>query len=51
MTQTDGETRVLRDLATRGTAIGARLQGLERAVAAARGHLDDALLDDTVATV
>jgi len=51
VTQTDGETRVPRELATRGTAIGARLQGLERAVAAARGRLDDALLDDTVATV
>ncbi|MEZ0578539.1 GTPase [Nocardioides sp. MH1] len=51
MTQTDGESRELRDLATRGTAIGARLQGLEKAVAAARGRLDDALLDETVTTV
>ena len=51
MTQTDGESRELRDLATRGTAIGARLQGLEKAVAAARGRLDDALLDETIATV
>ncbi len=51
MTQPDGETRVLRDLATRGTSIGARLEGLERAVAAARGRLDDALLDETEATV
>ena len=51
MTQTDGETRALRDLATRGTMIGARLQGLEQAVAAARGRLDDALLDETLATV
>ncbi len=51
MTQPDGETRVLRDLATRGTSIGARLQGLERAVTAARGRLDDALLDETEATV
>jgi GTPase Era involved in 16S rRNA processing len=51
VTQTDGESRELRDLATRGTAIGARLQGLEKAVGAARGRLDDALLDDTLATV
>ncbi len=51
MTQTVGETRVLRELATRGTTIGARLQGLEQAVAAARGRLDDALLDETLATV
>jgi len=51
VTQTDGETRALRDLATRGTMIGARLKGLEQAVAAARGRLDDALLDETLATV
>ncbi len=51
MSQPDGETRALRDLATRGTAIGARLHGLERAVTAARGRLDDALLDETEATV
>jgi GTPase Era involved in 16S rRNA processing len=51
VTQTDGESRALRDLATRGTSIGARLQGLEQAVTAARGRLDDALLDETVATV
>lgn len=51
MTQTDGETRALRDLATRGTSIGARLRGLEQAVTAARGRLDDALLDETLATV
>ncbi|WP_245927676.1 GTPase [Nocardioides silvaticus] len=51
MTQPDGELRALRDLATRGTTIGTRLQGLEQAVAAGRGVLDDALLDDTVATV
>jgi GTPase Era involved in 16S rRNA processing len=51
VTQTDGESRELRDLATRGTSIGSRLQGLERAVSAARGRLDDALLDETEATV
>jgi len=51
VTHTDGETRALRELATRGTIIGARLQGLEEAVAAARGRLDDALLDETEATV
>ncbi|WP_322938098.1 GTPase [Nocardioides bizhenqiangii] len=51
MTQPDGETRALRELATRGTTIGARLQGLEQAVSAARGRLDDALLDETEATV
>lgn len=51
MTEPDGESRELRDLATRGTSIGARLEGLERAVSAARGRLDDALLDETEATV
>jgi GTPase Era involved in 16S rRNA processing len=51
VTQPDGESRELRDLATRGTSIGARLEGLERAVSAARGRLDDALLDETEATV
>ncbi|KAA1418820.1 ABC transporter [Nocardioides humilatus] len=51
MTQTDGDARELRDIATRGTAIGARLQGLEKAVAAARGRLDETLLDETIATV
>ncbi len=51
MTRTDGETRALRDLATRGTSIGTRLQGLEQAVTAGRGVIDDALLDETVATV
>jgi GTPase Era involved in 16S rRNA processing len=51
VTQTAGETGRLRDLATRGTALGPRLAGLEQAVAAARGRLDDALLDETLATV
>lgn len=51
MTQTEGETRRLRELATRGTTIGERLAGLEQAVAAARGRLDDDLLDDLEATV
>ncbi|TIC87571.1 ABC transporter [Nocardioides sp. GY 10113] len=39
----------VRELATRGTAIGARLDGLDAAVSAARGRLDDALLDDITA--
>jgi GTPase Era involved in 16S rRNA processing len=51
VTEPDGESRELRDLATRGTSIGARLQGLERAVSAARGRLDDALLDETETTI
>lgn len=34
-----------RKLVTRGTDIGARVQGLDDAVTAARGRLDDALLD------
>ena len=51
MTQPDGETRAPRDLATRGTSIGRRLEGLDQAVVAARGRLDDALLDETEATL
>ncbi|HYG95356.1 MAG TPA: GTPase, partial [Nocardioides sp.] len=51
MTITDGESRELRDLATRGTVVGNRLQGLEQAVTAARGRLDDELLDDVERTV
>lgn len=35
-----------RKLVTRGTDIGARIDGLESAVAAARGRLDDSLLDE-----
>ena len=35
-----------RKLVTRGTDLGARIEGLESAVAAARGRLDDALLDE-----
>ncbi|CAN5630287.1 hypothetical protein BH11ACT8_BH11ACT8_16010 [soil metagenome] len=35
-----------RNLVTRGTEIGARIEGLEAAAAAARGRIDDALLDD-----
>ena len=33
-------------LVTRGTAIGARIEGLEAATGAARGRLDDALIDE-----
>ncbi len=40
-----------RKLVTRGTDIGARLDGLDRATEAARGRLDDALVDDARATV
>ncbi len=48
----DGEQqRELRDLATRGTAIGDRISGLEAAMTAARGRVDDALLDDVARTV
>lgn len=41
-----------RKLVTRGTDLGARLEGLERASAAARGRVDDAVLDeaDTIAS-
>ena len=35
-----------RKLVTRGTDIGARIEGLESAAAAARGRLDDSILDD-----
>jgi GTPase Era involved in 16S rRNA processing len=38
-----------RNLVTRGTDLGARLDGLEAAVAAARGRLDDTLLDEVEA--
>lgn len=51
MTITDGETRQLRDIATRGTVVGDRLRGLEQAVSAARGRLDAELLDDIERTV
>ncbi|QZY28317.1 GTPase [Nocardioides coralli] len=40
-----------RKLVTRGSDIGARLEGLESAVAAARGRLDDELVDDAAAVV
>ena len=36
-------------LVTRGTDIGARIEGLEAAAVAARGRLDDALVDDAEA--
>ncbi len=38
-----------RRLVTRGTDIGARIDGLGAAVAAARGHLDDAVVDEAAA--
>ncbi|THJ05357.1 ABC transporter [Nocardioides sp.] len=37
------------DLATRGTAIGERVKGLRDAATAARGRIDDGLLDDVAA--
>lgn len=38
-----------RNLVTRGTDLGARIEGLEAAVAAGRGRLDDTLLDEVTA--
>ncbi|MGA8846755.1 MAG: GTPase [Nocardioides sp.] len=38
-----------RNLVTRGTDLGARIDGLDAAVAAGRGRLDDALLDEVAA--
>lgn len=38
-------------LVTRGTDIGARIEGLDAATQAARGRLDDALVDDAQAVV
>lgn len=49
-TEQDAEAEELRELATRGTAIGQRISGLESAIAAARGKLDDTLLDEVEAT-
>jgi GTPase Era involved in 16S rRNA processing len=40
-----------RRLVTRGTDIGRRIEGLEAAAIAARGHLDDALVDEAAAVV
>ncbi len=40
-----------RRLVTRGTDIGRRIEGLEAATIAARGHLDDALVDEATAVV
>jgi GTP-binding protein EngB required for normal cell division len=40
-----------RKMVTRGTDIGARIEGLESATEAARGRLDDALVDDARAVV
>lgn len=47
----DGTLREVREMATRGTEIGARLNGLESAVQAARGRLPDGLVDEVQATV
>ena len=38
-------------LVTRGTDIGQRIEALDSATTAARGHLDDALVDDATAVV
>jgi GTP-binding protein EngB required for normal cell division len=40
-----------RKLVTRGTDLGARLEGLDAATQAARGRLDDALVDEAAALV
>jgi len=40
-----------RKLVTRGTDIGARIEGLDTATRAARGHLDDELVDQAAAVV
>ena len=40
-----------RKMVTRGTDIGARIEGLDTATEAARGRLDDALVDDARAVV
>ena len=40
-----------RRLVTRGTDIGRRIEGLEAAAIAARGHLDDSLVDEAAAVV
>ncbi len=39
-----------RRLVTRGTGLGPRIEGLQQAAAAARGRLDDALVDEAEAT-
>src|ERR1700742_2556746 len=40
-----------RNLVTRGTDIGARIEGLDAATQSARGRLDDALVDEAQAVV
>ncbi|HWJ67533.1 MAG TPA: GTPase [Nocardioides sp.] len=42
----EGTEPGLGDLATRGTPVGERVAGLREAASAARGRIDDALLDD-----
>ncbi len=50
--QTEGtDDLVPGDLATRGTPIAARVDGLGAAVEAARGRVDDVLLDDVAAAI
>lgn len=45
----DETTQIPAGIATRGTAIGGRVTGLGDAVVAARGRVDDAVLDDVAA--
>jgi len=44
------EAAEVRDLATRGTPLGARIDGLRAAVDAARGHIPDPQLDEALAS-
>jgi GTP-binding protein EngB required for normal cell division len=44
------EAAEVRDLATRGTPLGARIEGLRAAVEAARGHIPDERLDEALST-
>lgn len=50
-TSLEDERSEVLELATKGTAIGARIDGLETAVEAARGRLDEALLTEVDTTV
>ncbi|GAB3865638.1 hypothetical protein GCM10028801_36330 [Nocardioides maradonensis] len=44
----EDEAAEVRERATRGTPIGARIEGLRAAVEAARGHISDASLDEAL---
>ncbi|HJQ04372.1 MAG TPA: GTPase, partial [Nocardioides sp.] len=44
----DDEAAEVRELATRGTPIGDRIEGLKAAVEAARGHISDVSLDEAL---